>query len=183
MSVFKSQWIVTKIKKIDEKGYLYLVFFRDYWFLWVSKRKKAKEKSLDLGYNFNCEIHTSSSKNIHTISNMRIRNFYISENKWYKEIEAFLWFLNFLTKEIPEGNPHEEIFESLEIYLSSSHQSFESFLLLRIKAKEILWNLEIWHSDETTRKILKFISNKSYKEIIKLRNIPEESKKFLEKLL
>lgn len=183
MSIFKSQWIVIKIKKLDEKQYLYLVFFKEYWFLHVSKKKKAKEKSLDVGYNFHCEIITASSKNIHTISNIKIKNFYIAENKRYKEIEKFLSFLSYLNKEIPSGSPHDEIFHSLEIFLSSPDQSYESFVLLQLKVSEILWILALQHNDKTLQKILNFITQKHYSEIIKLRNIPEDVLKKLESII
>lgn len=183
MSIFKSKGIVLKIIKIGEKESLFQIFFLDYGLLSVKKKKKSREKAIDIWQLISCEIITHNTREIHSIWNIKITAFFYAENTPYENIELYLKLLSYLKQEIPQWNPHAEIFESIEIFLLSSQQSRESLILLFLKVQDILWNLQIENSDEIIRKILKFISLRHYREIIKLKNIPEDTLKKLEQML
>ena len=184
MSIFKTQWIVLQVWKYSDNELFYKVFFKDYGILTVKKRKKAREKPVDIGYLISCEILTHNQKTIHTIGNIKIISFFDTKQRPYSEIEAFLKLLVQIKKEIPEWNPHFEIFDIL--FWAVSHQeklNFQKILLTRLKIISCLWHLSDEHNDVTCQKILKFIHSHSYKDILRLWNIPEETGKKLEHLL
>ena len=79
MSIFKTEGIVLQVGKYSEKELYYKIFFRDYGILTVTKKKKVREKTIDIGYFISLEIITSSQKNVHTIGNIRVKCFFTSE--------------------------------------------------------------------------------------------------------
>jgi hypothetical protein len=76
--------------------------FRDYGVLTVKKRKKAREKPIDIGYFIHCEIITHKEKTVHTIGNILIDSFFETQGRSYEEIESFLRILARVKKEVPE---------------------------------------------------------------------------------
>lgn len=159
------------------------MLFRDYWILTVSKKKKVREKPIDIGYLVSCEIITKKDRDIHTIGNIKILSCFRSEWKKYKDIEDFLKILVRILKEIPEGNPHYEIYDLLSHCINEEETINSSKILLtHLKIIAILWNLADTHPDHVTDKTLKFLHKYHYKEILKLWDIPENAKKYLEKL-
>ena len=157
-------------------------------FLWINenvkKQKKTREKPVDIGYFIHCEIITHQAKAVHTIGNIKIHWFFETKNRSYSEIELFLKILSLIKKEIPEWSPHYEIYDMLELMIDSQDSlNIDKLILTHIKTTSCLWNLWDSHPDETTTKILKFIHQNKYSQIMRLWNIPEESKKHLENLL
>jgi len=184
MSIFKTEWIVLQLKKIDEKEIFYKVFFRDYGILSVKKKKKAREKPIDWWYFIACEIITQYEKNIHTIGNIKIKSFFQTEWKSYNDIASFLKILWHIKQELPEWSPHYEIYDILVLFIQNEkHITSVSLLLTQLKIKQCFWNLPDTHIDQTTQKILKFIHTHHYKDILRLKEIPEETQKKLEQML
>jgi len=181
MSFFKTQWIVLQVGKYSEQELFYKMLFRDYGILTVKKKKKVREKPIDVWYLVSCEIVTHSEKKVHTIGNIRIKSFFQSEWKSYSEIESFLTLLSKLKKELPEWSPHYETYDILSRFIEL--WDIHHLLLTHLKLTQLLWNLPDTHSNETVQKILKFIHSHSYKDILRLKNIPEETQKKLEHLL
>lgn len=184
MSIFKAQWIVIQVWKYSDNELYYKIFFRNYGILTVKKRKKAREKPIDIGYFIHSEIITHQAKTVHTIGNIKIYWFFETKDRSYNEIESFLKILSLIKKEIPEWSPHYEIYDMLADMIDSQETlSIDKLILTHLKAIACLWNLWESHSDESVSKILKFIHQNKYSQIMRLWAIPEESKKHLEKLL
>jgi hypothetical protein len=59
---------------------------------------------------------------------------------------------------------------------------YQKMLLLSLKIQAILGNFPENHPNTTCQKILKFIHHNSYKDILRLAEIPEETLKTLEQL-
>lgn len=181
MSIFKTQGIVLHVGKYSEKELLYTVFFRDYWILKVKKKKKLREKPIDVWYYINCEVMTHSEKRVHTVGNIGIKCFFVSEGKTYKEIELFLRLIQQISSQIPQWNPHYEVYDILSQYIQDGQHC--SIILTYLKILQCLWNLGDTHRDMNTQKVLKFIHSHHYKDVLKLKNIPEDTRKNLEQML
>ncbi len=184
MSVFKTTGIVLQVWKYSENELFYKIFFRDYGILTVKKRKKAREKPIDIGYFISCEIVTHHGKTVHTIGNIKIQSFFETKQRTYSEIEAFLRLLSRLKKEIPEWHPHHEIYDIISWCINTQDILTDNkILLIHLKIISSLWSLWDAHSDEITQKTLKFIHKYNYKEILKLWEIPQQVLKNLEHML
>lgn len=176
MAIFKTQWVVLQVWKYSEKQLYYKIFFREYGILTVAKRKKSKEKPIDIGYLINCEVITSDKNTVHTIGNIKILTFFETKDTAYSRIESFLKLLSYIKKQIPDGSPHYEIFDILWVYLPISNLADQQkFLLTYLKIMSSLWELWETHQNQTTAKILKFIHNTKYTGILRLWPIPEEN--------
>ena len=184
MSVFKTEWVVLQVWKISEKELFYKIIFRDYGILTVKKRKKAREKPIDIGYHVNCEIITHKDQNIHTVGNIKILHFFSVEKRKYSEIEAFLKILSKVSKQLPIWNPHYEIYDILtSLIYEEKNITYDSLLLTHIKIIQCLWILQDSHNHIGTDKTLKYMHVHWYKNILKLWKIPEEIQKNLEWIL
>jgi len=184
MAIFKTQWVVLQVWKYSENSLYYKVFFRDYGILTVIKKKKTREKPIDIGYFISCEVITRDKSSVHTIGNIKIISFFETQNTPYNEIESFLLLLSYIKKNIPDWSPHYEIFDILTTYIPLSNLGNRGkFLLTRLKIVSSLWELGEVHKDPTTSKILKFIRVSKYSDIIRLWTIPEENIKHLEQIL
>lgn len=174
MSVFQAKWVVLKIVSKTEKDFLYLTFFENYGKLVVIKKKKAREKALDIGYLINCEISTQEGRNIHSIRNINIVSYFDYKDKPFSEIESFMKLLSFIDKNTVDGNPVFEIFHWLETLLQKGKKlTQEKIILTKLKSQDIFWDLWEKHSNDTVKKILKFIHTHSMKDILKLKGIEE----------
>lgn len=184
MSIFKTQWIVLQVWKYSDNELFYKVFFKDYGILTVKKRKKTREKPVDIGYLISCEILTHSEKAIHTIGSIKIISFFDTKQRLYNEIEGFLKLLVQVKKEIPEWSPHFEIFDILFWAINNQDKlKSQKILLTHLKIISCLWNLSDEHQDITCQKILKFIHSHSYKDIFRLWDIPEDIVRQLEEII
>lgn len=184
MAIFKTTWVVLQVWKYSEKELYYKIFFRDYGVLTVLKRKKSKEKPIDIGYFINCEVITKEKKSVHTIWNISINSFFQTQHISYSQIESFLSLLGYIKKHLPNGSPHYEVFDIISLAIDvQEHLNHDKLILTHIKVIACLWNLWETHTNPTTQKILKFIHTHKYDQIMKLWPIPEENKKHLEYIL
>ena len=184
MNIFKTQWIVLKVKKINEQDFLYTIFFRDYGKLNVTKKKKTREKTLDIWYGVNCEIITKNLRNTHTIGNIQISHHFLYEDKSFKIIELYLKLIKTILSEIPNGSPHSELYEILcFLNIYSKNISQQQILLTYLKILIILKNLEPKHTDVTIEKILKFLNTKHIQDVFKLKWIDLYMEKTLEQII
>jgi recombinational DNA repair protein (RecF pathway) len=184
MSIFKAEGIVIQVWKYSENELYYKILFRDYGILTVKKRKKAREKPIDIWYFIHCEIITHESKSVHTIGNIKIQSFFETGWRSYSEIESFLKILSLIKSDLPEWSPHYEIYDILSSAINTQESlNPDKLILIHLKTIVCLWNLWESHSDETTCKVLKFVHANKYSQIMRLWSIPEETKKHLEKIL
>lgn len=184
MSFFKTEGIVLKVTKISEWELLYRMLFRDYGILSVSKKKKVREKPIDIWHLASCEIVTKKHRDIHTIGNIKIISFFSSQWRSYQDLEDFLKILVRIHKEIPAWSPHYEIYDILSLCIKSeATMNSSKILLTHLKIISVLWNLPENHTNPTCEKTLKFLHKYSYKEILKLWDMPEDTKKALENVL
>lgn len=175
MSIFKTTWVILKVKKQSDNQFLYTVFFRDYGILTVQKRKKWKEKTLDIWYLINCEIITYQWKEIHTIGNIQIKGQFKYEWRTYKEIEIYLKLIQYIIIEVPVWIESKEIFSHLK-YISENNEKFSycQIVLFFLKIKILLWELNYLWNNVTIQKILLFLEKNKPETIIKLSWISEE---------
>lgn len=183
MSFFKTTWLVLNVEKMNEKEFLYTIFFRDYGVLKVMKKKKTREKLIDTGYIIGCEIITKNDRKVHTIWNIKTLGHFSPENKNFLIIQSFLSLLSYLKKNLPEWSPHYEVFDIFPLLLEKKDFNFQHILLARLKITSLLGNLWDKHPDETCSKILKFTHLHHFKDILRLGKIPEESLNKLTSLL
>lgn len=181
MSVFKTEWIVLQVGKYSEQELFYKILFRDYGILTVKKKKKVREKPIDVWYFISCEILTNSERKIHTIWNIKVKCFFIAEWKPYKHISAFLHLIQYIKQELIEGSPHYEIYDILSQYIENCERN--ELILTHLKVIQCLWSLQDTHNNIDIQKVLKFIHTHNYKDIMRLKNIPDELRWDLEKIL
>lgn len=183
MSIFKTQWIVIKSKKISEKNNLYTIFTSDYGKILCNKKFSTREKPLDSGYLINFEIEVKEWINIHKIKNIKILWEFNSFWKDFSLINNFLQLLNIIDKKVPEKLENREIFQTLENVVRYKDLSTTKIILIQLKIYNILWILDLEHPNPTIKKILSFIhKNKSW-EILRLSGINQEIERELEKII
>jgi len=184
MGIFKTEWVVFQVFKATEKEIQYTVFFKDYGVLRVSRKKKNKEKSIDIWQHISCEVLTSHSKSLATLSQISIISSFQSVERTYSELEKFLKILALIYKELPYWSPHYEIFNLLTVMIAYWDKiNVQQLIITSLKIVWIVWNLPDKNSDPLVQKILKFIHTHSYSDILRLGKIPEETQKKLEQLL
>ncbi len=188
MSIFKTQWIILKIKKQEEKNNLYTIFTSDYWKILTSKKLVLKEKTLDLWYLINFEIEVKEWVNIHKIKNIKISWEFNSFWKPYSIIHSFLESLNIVTTKLPEKLAHLEVFHTLETLVkyekvTSNTLTQQKIILIQLKILDLLWTLNIEHDDVTVKKILLYIHKNKSGEILKLVWISKEVEKKLDEII
>ena len=173
-----------QVWKYSEDRLYSKVFFKDYWILTVTKKKKTREKPIDIGYLISCEVITKEKNSMHTIGNIKIISYFETKHQLYEQIESFLKLLYYIKKNIPEGAPHYEIFDILYTYIPISHENNkQKYILSYLKIISLLWELWESHQNPTSAKILKFIANSKYTDVLRLWKIPEENLQHLEQML
>ncbi len=70
-----------------------------------------------------------------------------------------------------------------EIYLLKETHPHQKLILIHLKIISCLGNLPEIHQNLDTQKVLKFIHNSHIKDILRLKDIPEEIEKQLELML
>ena len=185
MSIFKTKWIILKIKKLEEKKILYTIFSYDYWKILCNKKFSSREKSLDLWYLINFEIDVKQGKNIFNIKNIKIKSQFESIWKSYSTINSFLELLNLVNKKLVEKLANFQVFETLEKIINYKNINSQKILLSQLKILNLLWLLNIEHKNITIKKILYFINKNKIYNILKLTwittSIEQELKKIVEK--
>lgn len=168
MSIFKSQWVILKIKKIEEKKHLYTILTSDYWKILCNKKFSSREKSLDLGYLINFEIEVKKWVNIHNIKNIKIISEFESIWKKYSTIENFLILLNIVHLKLPEKLVNLEIFNALRIIIKNKKLDSSKLILSQLKILNILGLLGLESKNLIIKKILYFINNNNIENVLKL---------------
>jgi len=177
MHYFKTEWVLLSQKKLNEREFIYKIFFRDYGILNVKKLKKAREKNLDSWYVIICEIIThDTQKNIlPSITNIKIKDFFNPEKKTHSEIYEFLSTIAYIEKSIPSWFPHIKIYNLALLIISNQDiLTYSSHILLKLKIRAYNGDLPIEHTNINVQKILKFVYTASSEELFKLKKIPEE---------
>lgn len=168
MSIFKSKWIIIKIKKIEEKNNLYTIITSDYWKILCNKKLNLREKTLDLGYLINFEIEVKWWVNIHNIKNIKILEEFNSLWEKYSTIENFLILLKIVHLKLPEKLVNIEIFNTLEIIIRNKKINSIKLILSQLKILNILWILNLEDKNLTIKKILHFINKNKIENVLKL---------------
>jgi len=174
MSIFKNQWIIIKIKKLEEKNNLYTIFTSDYWKIICNKKLKSSEKTLDLGYFINFEIDVKPWVNIFNIRNIQILSEFNSLWQKYSIIENFMILLNIINKKLPEKLENKLIFSTLVEIIKYKNINSVKLILSQLKILNILWFLDLENKNLTIKKILHFINKNKIENILKLTWINEE---------
>ncbi len=182
MSIFKTTWIVLQIKKSHNTESLYTIFFKEYGILNVIKRKKSRERPLDIGYTINCEIITRESRNIHTIWAIKVISHLHIQDGNYDDIYNVLSIIAYVHRELPVGNTHYEIYDILSTYLTYWSKNMQAHLVTTLKIAALCGNLVDTHSDTTTQKILRFIHRSPYTDILRLETLPTQIYRNLESI-
>lgn len=183
MHIFKAKWIVLRLLSKNEKDFLYSIFFEQYGKLAISYKRKTKEKMIDIGNIFSGEISTQEGRKVHSLRNIKIKNFFHPKEKSFEEISLYLEILSLVEKKLIEGNPVPEIFSLLEILGEKSEKlTYEKLLLAKLKVISIFGELRSHDTDEVVEKILKFIHHYSIKDILKLKWLEEETIEKLKKI-
>jgi hypothetical protein len=185
MSIFKSQWAVIKVKKLEEKNNLYTILTSDYWKILCNKKLNLREKTLDLGYLINFEIEVKKWVNIHNIKNIKIISEFNSLWEKYSTIESFLNLLNIIHLKLPEKLINLEVFNTLKEIIKYKNLTSVKLILSQLKILNILWVLDLENKNLTIKKIFYFINKNNIENILKLtwidENLEIELKKIVEK--
>lgn len=123
---------------MQEKEFLYTIFFREYGILSVTKKKKVREKLIDSGYMISCEIATKNNGGIHTLGNIKTLAFFSPEEKDFTSIESFLSLLRYIKTHIPKGNPHYEIYDIFPLLLAKNNLSLQHIILAKLKIMALI---------------------------------------------
>ncbi len=183
MSIFKSQWIIIKIKKLEEKNNLYTIFTSDYWKILCNKKINSREKTLDLGYLINFEIEVKKWVNIFNIRNIKIISEFNSLGQKYSTINNFLELLKIVHLKLPEKLVNQELFNNLVEIIKYKNINSVKLILSQLKILNILWFLDLENKDLTIKKILHFINKNKIENILKLTWIDEELELKLKKVV
>jgi recombinational DNA repair protein (RecF pathway) len=183
MSIFKSQWVILKIKKLEEKKHLYTILTSDYWKVLCNKKFNSREKTLDLGYLINFEIDVKKWVNINNIKNIKILSQFESIGKKYSIIENFLILLNIVQSKLPEKLINLEVFNTLREIIKNDKLNSSKIILSQLKILNILWLLDITHENLTVKKILSFINKNKIETILKLVWINDDLEKELKNIV
>jgi len=182
MSIFKDSVFILKVKKMQNKEFVYTVFSLKFWKVIAVKKISSKEKALDIWYQINCEIKTND--NINKISNITIINEFNPKNRNFDEINSYLILIKSILEKTPYWVDNSDIFEILNrINKYTSENILEKIILANIKIIDILWELDINHKNPTISKILNFINKNNFSRIINLTWINKEIKKELQEIL
>jgi len=174
MSIFKSQWVILKIKKLESKNNLYTIFTSDYWKIICNKKISNREKTLDLGYLINFEIEVKKWVNIFNIKNIKILSEFESIWKSYSIINLFLETLNIVLKKLPEKLINLELYNTLKEFIKYNNLTSSKIILTQLKILNILGILNLEHKNLTIKKILFFIHKNKINNVLKLVGISEK---------
>lgn len=186
MSVFKTKWIILKIKKVKDEFFLYTIFSYDYGIIKANKKEwkwRKKWKNLDIWYIINFEIETQNKDTFHKIRNAYILSEFHTADREFIEIYSYLSLVCLMLKKVPVWIPHYEIFEIVESIHKQEKINSIHLILAQIKIIDLLWNLNINHKDNTTQKILHFIHRNKIAQIFKLTGFTKNNTQALEEVI
>ncbi len=188
MSIFKTHWIILKIKKIDEKKFVYTIFTQQYWKLLYNKSYSQREKSLDIGYAIQFETRVKQWVNIHTIQNIQILHEFKSINVWFNIIHSFLLLLSQIDTYFPLNLEHSEVYETVIDFLQyqehiQAKNISQKLILMALKIKSLSGNLDESNNNPTIQKILAFVQNNKASNILRLSWITPDHEILLQELI
>lgn len=183
MHIFKIKGIVLQIQKSGKEENILTVFSEEYGKIKVQKKAKTKEKPLDIGYVFSCEIIQKEKQDIHTIRNIKIKENFEYQDKSYESITLYLEFIWCILKHSPNWVQVKEIYKIAE-HINSIHDiSNQELILWKLKILNIFWLLpDTYEENPTIQKILKFIHGNKFEKIVRLEKLEENILKILQKI-
>jgi len=184
MSIFKDSGIILKIKKQENKDFIYHLMSEKFWKIITIKKLNSKERLVDIWYHINYEIESGVIEKISKIRMIKIINEFNYEGKDFAWINAFLNLINIILKRVEFWVENIKINEIIKEILKYNKSDIEIKLILAwLKIIDILWELPINHKNKTISKILIFINKNNFKNILKLSWINDEIKKELQNIL
>lgn len=174
MHVFKIKGIVLNILKNMKWENIITIFSEEYWKIKVQKKGKTKEKPLDIGYLFSCELTQKEDTDIYKIKNIKIKSSFDYHEKDYSMIVSYLDFIDTLYKNCPFWLQIREIFDIGEKINFKKEIRLQDIVLWKIKILQILWIKWYENDDEIVQKILKFIYHNKIEKVLKLEKIDNE---------
>lgn len=183
MHIFKIKAIVIHIQKSGKEENILTIFSEEYWKIKVQKKAKIKEKTLDIGYVFSCEIIQKEKQDIHTIRNIKVKEVFEYHDKSYELISLYLECIWCILKHSPYWVPIKEIFKVAEHINSIKNIANQELILWKLKVLNIFWLLPDTYEENTTiQKILKFIHGNKFEKIIRLEKLDDELLEILQKI-
>lgn len=174
MHIFKIKAVVLHIQKSGKEENILTVFSEEYWKIKVQKKAKSKEKPLDIGYVFSCEIIQKEKQDIHTIRNIKVKEVFEYHDKSYESISLYLECIWCILKHSPYWVPVKEIYKIAEHINSIKDISHQCLILWKLKILQIFWLLpDTYEENITLQKILKFIHGNKFEKIIRLEKLDE----------
>ena len=184
MSIFKDSAIVLKIKKQENKDFIYHLMSEKFWKNYSCKKLNSKEKNVDIWYHINYEIDSNKNRDISKLKMIKIINEFNYEGRVFKEINEFLNLINIIFKRVEFWIENIAINNIVKEILKYNKDDLEIKLILaQLKIINLLWELNIENKDKNISKILNFIDKNNFKDILRLSWIDESNKKELQNVL
>ncbi len=183
MSFFKTKWVILAVKKKEWDETIYTFFSFEYGKILIQKKKKIREKPLDIGYVIQCEVVTQDGKSIHKVKNLKIKSQFLYEQREFRIINEYLTLIALIKKLTPDGVPIREIYKVISSLHKLKEISEENIILWELKTLNILGLLKWENENPLIQKLLKFIDQNSVDTIYKLRWIDESLRKELKSLV
>jgi recombinational DNA repair protein (RecF pathway) len=183
MSFFKTKWVILAIKKKEWDETIYTFFSFEYGKILIQKKKKIREKPLDLGYVIQCEVVTHDGKSIHKVKNLKIKSQFLYEQREFSTINEYLILIALIKKLTPDGVTIPEIYKVLSSLHKLKEISEEKIILWELKVLNILGLLKWENENPLIQKLLKFIDQNSVDTVYKLKWIDESLRKELKSLV
>lgn len=181
--IFKTKAVVLKKEKLPKWDFLYTFFSYEYWKILCSKRASNKEKEVEIWACISCEVSVKKQREIHNLRNIKIKSQINYTKLNFETINSYLFLVSQIYKNCQKGMIIPEIYDVLEIINSKENIENYSIILWRLKIKNILWNLNDENENQTVKKIIHFIINNNFRDIIRLTWIEKDIEKRLEQLL
>lgn len=183
MSIFKTSWVILKAENSINKDFIYTIFSVDYWKIKAVKKISKKEKTLDLWYVINFEVEVKKDISIHKIKSIKIKSEFLDKNKTFNTLYNYLILLANIEKSMAFWMVNKDIFNLVKIINIYEKIDEDKLILASLKVKHLLWELAIINDNIYVLKILKFVQNNPINIILKLKNIDENIKRILEKII
>ncbi len=184
MSTFKDSAIVLKLHKREKMNFTYQLLSEKFGKILATKKISSREKIIDLWYYINYEIETKGENGANKMKNVKILRQFNYESKSFDEINWFLLMISTILKKIEFGVDNIKINDVIkEIISYKKDDLIEKIVLAILKIINLLWELNIYHKNIKIKKILLFLNNNNFKEILKLSWIDEETKKELQSVV
>jgi recombinational DNA repair protein (RecF pathway) len=183
MSFFKTKWVILAVKKKEWDDTIYTFFSFEYGKILIQKKKKVREKPLDIGYIIQCEVVTQDGKSIHKIKNLKIKSQFLYEQREFLTINEYLTLIALIKKLTPDWASIPEIYKIISSLHKLKDISEEKIILWELKVLNVLGLLKWENENPLIQKLLKFIDQNSIDTIYKLKWIDEGMRKELKSLV